>query len=349
MTRVPLAAVAVLFACCGPGPERPVRVLAFYYGWYGAPQVSGAWRHWDAGGHDPASLKNGLPDLASADHPSAGPYDSVDPATLERHLSQASAAGIDALIASWWGEGTFEDAALGKLLDAAEARGGGTKVAAYFEEVPGDDAARGAASLSTLLLRHGTRSAYLRRDGKPVVFVYGRAIFPGIFCTFESCPSPRPSHIDWARILGEVRETTQAVVLGDAISVKLFDLAPQLVADGFDGLHVYNPHVDVDLGADMAEEYQTIVRLASARKLISAATVIPGYDDRWAGRSYSAVTPRDEGRLFDRLWSQAAAAGPDWILVTSFNEWHEGSEIEPSVEYGDLYVTANRRHADSWR
>lgn len=25
------------------------------------------------------------------------------------------------------------------------------------------------------------------------------------------------------------------------------------------------------------------------------------------------------------------------VMVNSFNEWHEGSEIEPSVEYGDQY------------
>ena len=36
------------------------------------------------------------------------------------------------------------------------------------------------------------------------------------------------------------------------------------------------------------------------------------------------------------------AAQPDWVLITSWNEWFEGTSVEPSVEYGDLALQ-NRR------
>ena len=44
------------------------------------------------------------------------------------------------------------------------------------------------------------------------------------------------------------------------------------------------------------------------------------------------------GQTYRVLWEEAIKADPDWVLITSWNEWHEGSEIEPSWEDGDVYV-----------
>ena len=43
--------------------------------------------------------------------------------------------------------------------------------------------------------------------------------------------------------------------------------------------------------------------------------------DGWGGKTYRA------------LCQEAIAAAPDYVLITSWNEWHEGSELA-SVEYG---------------
>jgi hypothetical protein len=35
----------------------------------------------------------------------------------------------------------------------------------------------------------------------------------------------------------------------------------------------------------------------------------------------------------------ALATDPQWaVLVTSWNEWPEGTQIEPSTTYGDFYL-----------
>ena len=74
---------------------------------------------------------------------------------------------------------------------------------------------------------------------------------------------------------------------------------------------------------------------AAGPEKISTVTIIPGYDDRKTGRPPPRpVTDRWDGQTYRELWQAAIAAAPDYILITSWNEWHEGSEIEPSVEYG---------------
>ena len=68
---------------------------------------------------------------------------------------------------------------------------------------------------------------------------------------------------------------------------------------------------------------------------VTTVTIIPGYDDRSLGRLRPRpVTSRWGGETYRVLWRAAIAAVPDWVLLTSWNEWHEGSELEASVEYG---------------
>jgi hypothetical protein len=31
-----------------------------------------------------------------------------------------------------------------------------------------------------------------------------------------------------------------------------------------------------------------------------------------------------------------------YLFITTFNEWHEGTQLEPSVEHGDRYITLTR-------
>ena len=40
---------------------------------------------------------------------------------------------------------------------------------------------------------------------------------------------------------------------------------------------------------------------------------------------------REEGRYYDRMFETALASSPRWIGITSFNEWHEGTQIEPAI------------------
>ncbi len=67
--------------------------------------------------------------------------------------------------------------------------------------------------------------------------------------------------------------------------------------------------------------------------LVCAPSVGPGYDGRRAGEPPGG-RPRANGATYDTLWSAALAASPDIVSITSFNEWGEGTQIEPAQALG---------------
>jgi hypothetical protein len=72
---------------------------------------------------------------------------------------------------------------------------------------------------------------------------------------------------------------------------------------------------------------------------------MPGWDDtRSVGRpdlrapSPAFARDRAGGGYYERTFNAVIGTNPDMIIVHSFNEWIEGSQIEPSVTYGDFYL-----------
>ncbi len=304
------------------------RVLAFYYGWYGNPHVRGRWHHW--GPVRPAEQR-----IGGATHfPVLGPYDSHDPRVVDQQARWARQAGISGFIASWWGQGDFTDRGLPLLLDTAQRHG--LKVTIYFETVrPPRDPTPGNAARDLLYVldRYARHPAWLRVKGRPVVFVYTRAVgqlgLPG-----------------WQQAMDEVngRYPGGAVFLGDRIG-------PQ-AARVFDGIHTYN--VTQRTAGKSVEEIRSWARGAyprwvgvAGRGRIACLTVIPGYDDRTLPnrKPPRPVTDRHRGETYRALWEEVIAADPDWVLITSWNEWHEGSEIEPSAQHGEAALRATAEFA----
>lgn len=101
------------------------------------------------------------------------------------------------------------------------------------------------------------------------------------------------------------------------------NLAGRAAAGGFDGIYTY----DVLLfdGAFFPRFCAQAQRLG----LLCAPSVGPGYDARRATGDVR-VRPRRDGATYDSMWRGAIRSRPDVITVTSYNEWHEGTQIEPA-------------------
>ena len=152
--------------------DVPRKVLAFYYPWYGNAEVeggSGRSAHWgkiDADGKDIA---------ASTNYPALGAYDLPRPSAHRPALPVGQDRGRRRADLQLVGRRSFSHQALGAVLDGCQTAGLETTV--YYENVPGAENPQAAADdLVYVLERFGDHPAWLRVDGKPVVFIYVRAV-----------------------------------------------------------------------------------------------------------------------------------------------------------------------------
>jgi hypothetical protein len=321
-------------AASGASPQvHPIerRVMAFYYPWYGTaggPGGAGRTVHWGRIDADNKDIQ------ASTDYPQLGAYDSHDPKIIGQHCQWAKDAGIDTLIVSWWGHNHYTDRAMGAILDGCARRG--LSACIYYETVPKPQTPESAAEdIIKVVNRYGGDPAHLKLNGKPVVFVYGRAL-------------QELGLMGWLSALKQVNAEYKGGVaaIGDQFGYG--------AARVFDGLHTYNTAGHLQ-GRDLAdarrwaaETYASWVQLSDGAGKISAITVIPGYDDTKI-RKPGLALKRYDGQFYRAQWEEAIKADPHWVLITSFNEWHEGSEIEPSLQYGRQYLDLTAEYAKSFK
>ena len=250
---------------------------------------------------------------------------------------QAKGHGISGFVLSDAGEqnsGTYLD----RTLAAANATG--SVVTPYLETAM---AVSDAGTLQTdpvglverwlrsALLR-SSDPAFLKTGGKPVVFVYDMS---------------RLTVDQWSGMRSRLAADDLAVdLIGDAT-------APAYAAcEG--GQHAYSAVDDIPTLAKRSQWLSVVQRAqsvldGSSPPPITVATVSPGYNDTALRGGANPVVSLDGGRRYADTWAAALSGTPDWVVVTSWNEWFEGTSIEPGVVAGGLALDQTAQQSAYWR
>lgn len=285
-------------------------VWAFYYPWYRLPDWS-------------SNLLRDRPQTR---------YAANDIQAITRHIEQAQSAGIDGFISSWWGPGDYTDQNLKLLLNLAAERS--FSVTIYFETLTESGALPQAEItrwLSYAIRTYRDHPAWVKVNGKPVIVLWASGAAP-----LEM----------WQSVFADLRaQGLEVVFLGMG-----YDQANLAV---FDGLHEYGifniPNLVATLASTgRATRYYSLLEDGGAAK-IWAATVQPGYDDRLIPGREGLLQERQNGDFYRSTFEAAIASQPDWIFITTWNEWWEHTYIEPSELYGDLYLQITREYASEWK
>ena len=299
------------------GRTEPL-VLAHYFAWF------------DGAGWDDCNI-------SAADKPLL-PYDSDDPAAIARHIQMAQSIGINGFTLHWFAPNDPTDRNLSTLLIQAQ----GTDFLAtvvfshhIWHGLTRPSQAKISTALGHILVKHSRQPNFLRVNNKPVIF------FTDIY-RVPTSPGQTPQQF-WAAVRDEVDPARQSIWIAEGLDPSYLDV--------FDGLYVFKiTHATAPHDYHKNTEWAGWVRAKeeqTGQPKYWVGTIMPGWDDLRSPCKPEvdvrvATTPhrldRANGATYEATFQAALESNPDWLIVGSFNEWVEGSYIEPSILYGDYYM-----------
>jgi hypothetical protein len=308
-------------AVSGPnGSSKPI-VGVYYYPWYHAGDE---WRQ-------VMRLH-----LKAPQKPKLGLYHSDDPNVIAEHITQSVHGGIAFWAVSWWGPGhhcdvTFRDGILAHP-DAAKLR-----YAILYESTgrfgPFDDPnyASWIGDLAYLQEHYFDHPRYLRIGGRPVVFVYLTRVY------FRNRGQ---------KALELMRETFRDLYLvGDDVFGAGYRSEWAEPFDAVTAYDVYGQSIGPFGGTQkaiefLADNYRDARAQANAVGTAFMPTISPGFNDTAVrqghpgrARHFTDVPQSQEGDIFRAMIRDVALPHLDprcgnIMMITSFNEWYEDTQIE---------------------
>lgn len=302
---------------------------AYYYPWYSEDM------HWDEG---------------YTGDPLLGEYNSRDPAVISRHIDWASDYGIDFFLIGWHGPDSWEDETLRnyflKSPDIKYIKFGimyetiGRLTEAQNEDVDykGSIDFNNPKTKQTLIndFKYISKTffnhpQYLKIDNKPVVYIYLVRDFTG----------------NYKEALQELREELrkegyELYLLADMVywspPVEQKELMQQFDAVTSYNMHTNVPDIDKDFINKVSKQYLEWYKASEELNIDFAPNVMPGYDDTALINPQPTIQRSLE--KFRNFIEEARKylSDKNIILITSWNEWHEGTTIEPDQNYSESYL-----------
>ena len=259
-------------------------------------------------------------DLECTDHPLLNyQYNDDGSRTRETYMEEietAKRAGIDGFFISWFND-PISNHNIQLILDVAEELD--FKIAIYLESLlDGSVNPEIENWIQYAIETFGRHPAYMQVNNKPVIMIYG----------YLEAPFSR-----WKALFENLQMRGHNAAYFPA-SYNLADL------DISTGLHQY---ILLDK-SNLVALYSTLARSvhlssgANERKYF-VATVSPGFNNcPYNIDNPPYEIPRENGSFYENQFNAAINSDPDWIMITSWNEFGESTHVQPSENYGEYYL-----------
>eukprot|EP00934_Nitzschia_sp_Nitz4_P008885 Nitzschia sp. Nitz4//scaffold32_size149145//6540//8115//NITZ4_002861-RA/size149145-augustus-gene-0.46-mRNA-1//-1//CDS//3329548015//8875//frame0 len=305
-------------------------VGAYYYPWYGNNFHNGD-----------GYLRN---QLSPQHFPTLGEYDDSLSDTIRQHLEWSRQANIGLWITSWWGPNRQEDNTTRDVI-LPHSQLGDMKIAIHYESggrIPGSDITNVLNDMAYIAQTYFSHPNYYRINGRPVVFLYltrkleNNGVFESAILAMRSVANKYGENL---YIIGD-HAFEDAPAESEASSMLYLDAITNF--DVYGSMGRPSPYAGVDIVREYYEDQADWKEVAAGKMCAYVPSVSPGYNDR--GVRLDADHPplsrrlsanHTEGSLFavsiEYAMTLMDSSAGNLLVVNSFNEWHEDTQIEPAT------------------
>ncbi len=258
----------------------------------------------------------------------------ADPAWHVAQFRAMVAAGIDVALPVYWGApGAYERPNLSFSQSGLDAM---VKAADTFGR-SGERAPQIGLFYDTSTLLGATRG--VPAEGRAdLTTEAGRALFSGTIVEFfERVPPAR-----WARLDGGALVVLYSAGFAAKWDREVVTFLRKRFAQRFPGERVFLV-ADAswgDIGQDLTTQWGAA--LAGPQIHPGCAQIGPGYDDSAVPGRTTPRRDREGGAFYRHSWREAIASHPRLVLIETWNELHEGTEICETKETGRLFLDLTR-------
>ena len=324
--------------------SRP-SILVHFMPWFQSPTVRGYWGwHWTMNHFNPETIDSmGHRAIASHFYPSTGPYDSMDPNILEYQALLMKIAGIDGVLVDWYGMENYLDYGLNNDATIAvftEMQRAGLNFGIVYEDqtikqmvtnnhISAENALSYGKTVMQYLQTHWFSSdTYFKLDNQPLLLTFGPQYFQ--------------TSADWDTLFS-VLPTKPLFFTLDA------QLSP--VATGaFPWPPMSNSNASGVLTQSVLDDYLGQFYAQAIYWPYVVTSAFPGFHDIYAeagvGPSYGYLDAMN-GATFEDTYSQALSHNANVVQVVTWNDYGEGTIVEPTVEFGTQYLEMIQSARDS--
>jgi hypothetical protein len=323
------------FIMTNQAQEEPPLLFVHYMPWYQAPNISGVWGwHWTMNHFQPTVLnKNGRPTVASHYMPLTGPYDSADPAILEYQVLLMKMSGIDGVIADWYGTEDFRDyAAINQATLALfeYTQKAGLQFTLCYEDRTIDAMRDGGRLTEANAVAHGkevmeyasenfmSHESYLRFNEQPLLFTFGPLYYR----------NPE----QWEEMFSGLETTPALITLDNRMATGALGSYPWPPMSLAGGLELFLPVLEAYL-----EQFFRSTRRNDYHVGIAVPRFHDIYEEAGVQASYGYLDDQN-GVVFRRTFELSLEQNPNLIQIVTWNDYGEGTTIEPTDEYGYQYL-----------